>query len=192
MRLSFAGGLWLLAALLGAGLVAEQVLPGDPLPPPVRPPPLPAEAASVGASPPVAVWAAAALARPLFNPGRRPDAVEAAARAPEQQADLPRLAGIEVTPQGRYAIFAGRGPAGTATIASEGAKIGVWLIEAIRPAEVQVAGPDGRRTLRPSYSDAPPAPQAAAPPRPFLGIGPPGAVDLLNNPPARPAIRAPQ
>ena len=70
--------------------------------------------------------------------------------------DLPRLAGITVTPLGRHAIFASAGNGLPATIVSAGGTVGAWRVEAIHPGDVQVAGPDGRRTLRPTYSDRPP------------------------------------
>ena len=193
MTLPSAKALWLLAAVLAAGLAAELARP-MPKAPPVRPPPLPVEAV-VGGGEPIGGWAATVLARPLFNPGRRPDAPEAvAAQAAGRQAPLPRLAGIEITPQGRYAIFAGAGEAGHATVASEGAKLGAWQVEAIRASEVEMAGPDGRRTLRPSYSDAAPAaatPVQPGPPQSFSILGPPGSPSFRSFP-ALPASRATQ
>jgi hypothetical protein len=108
----------------------------------------------------VRAWVATALARPLFSPDRRP------ATEPGQQtaapAGLPRLAGIMVGPFGRSAIFAGDPkPA----VIQEGGRIGAYTVKSIDSAQVQVAGPDGLRTIRPSFQPAPPKPTAPEPSR---------------------------
>jgi len=83
------------------------------------------------------------LGRPLFTPGRRPPS-EAASGPAE-----PRLAGIVISPGGRKAIFAGDGDA-RAQVVAPGGNAGVWHIVAIGDGAVQVIGPDGPRTLRPT------------------------------------------
>lgn len=132
------------------------------------------------------VHVATVLARPLFRPDRRPPAAPGAAAG--KAAELPRLTGIMIDGGGRRAIFADdRKP----VVATEGDRVGVYMVQAIAPGQVTVYGPDGQRVLRPSFDpksgDAPPpATQlpglvrdagVPAPPRP------PGAsiLDLLLN-----------
>lgn len=197
--------LWLLAALLMAGIAAELAWPeaAPPAPPPAAPPA--AARAAGGAPEPVAAWAAAALERPLFNASRRPDSPGAApAAAAAEHAEPPRLAGIMLTPQGRRAIFA-EAEDKPATV-MEGSRVGSWQVQAIAAGEVTLTGPDGARTVRPSFSTDPPAappapvptlpvaaglqalgmaPLRQADPRPFAQqLRPSGAAILGNAPPA--------
>lgn len=99
----------------------------------------------------VDAWAAEILARPLFAHNRRPPdqavATQAAAVA------LPRLTGVAVSPIGRSAIFAG-GEGGKPVVVSLGGKIGRYTVSAIKPGAVTVNGPDGARTLTPSFDAA--------------------------------------
>ncbi len=203
MRLGRA--LWLCAAMLAAGVGAELLWPMQDATeaPPV--PATPAAAAAILAAEPYAAWTAAMLARPLFNPDRRPVPPAAvAASAPAASQQLPRLTGILVTPQGSHAIFAG-GEGEHATIAGEGARVGAWQVLAIRAGEVQLSGPEGRRTVRPSYVDAPS--MAASPPvsllsaqgllpalpqtdtRPFNSLAQPSGAAIFSNAPQSPAAR---
>ena len=145
---------WAAASLLAVGVAAVVSWPA-PDTGPVRPAPLPQAEAGSAVSEPSGSEVAAVLARPLFTPGRRPETPEAASPlAAPGRPELPRLTGILVTPAGRRAIFVAL-EGGHATVVTEGSAVGPWRVEAIRSAEVQLAGPDGRRTVRPSYSQTP-------------------------------------
>lgn len=146
---------WLLALLAACVLEAACVLYGlTPLAetegaPPLPPPQPPALRPAVPQRTPVAVEAM--LARPLFTPGRAPlhrDPVP----APEA-ATPPRLTGLIVTAQRRRAIFAG--PDGKPVVLDEGGRLGPFTVVAVRPDGVELAGPPGVRTLRPSRDAAP-------------------------------------
>lgn len=109
--------------------------------PPARPPP-PEERRDQGAA-----WTLAVLARPLFNPDRRPPAPPAAPAPPPDS--LPRLAGTLVGPGGKRAIFAtGDKPA----VLAEGSSIDAWTVQAISAGMVTLIGPDGPRVLRVSFA----------------------------------------
>ena len=93
---------------------------------------------------------ARSLARPLFNPDRRPtpESVGAGgAPAPE----TPRLAGILVTANGRHAIFAS---GDRSIVVGEGESIGGFRVIGISGEQVSVEGPQGLRILRPSFVPA--------------------------------------
>ena len=145
----------LLLGLLAVGLAALimrelEDAPGaiSPAPPPVRPSAAPA----VAAAPPEhgRDWLAQSLARPLFNPDRRPAPV-AAASADGGPADaLPRLTGILVTPSGRRAIFAGED---RPRVLQEGGVIGPYTVRSISNGTIELSGPDGPRLLQPSFTE---------------------------------------
>ncbi len=134
--------------------------------------PGPARAADVRAepvaAPPVdaAGDVAAILARPLFSPGRRPLAPNVVAEATPAAAALPRLTGVLVTGAGKSAIFAAQP---RATVVGEGGRLGRFTVRSIEPGRVVVIGPDGARTVEPSFDPSRPVPAAAAP-RPQLGL----------------------
>jgi hypothetical protein len=107
-------------------------------------------------------WVAAVLARPLFNPSRRPAPV--AAVVGSGGAALPRLTGIMISPQGRLAIFA---PAtGKPITVQPGERIGGFTIRGIARDHVSVLGPNGVETVRIAYSDAQGTSVTAAPASP--------------------------
>ncbi len=166
MRLSSSRALWLLAALLAAGLAAEAMPGGKrrPVALPVAPAGSPQAAAA--AAEPLTQWVATVLARPLFAADRRPVAPAANATASTGPQALPRLAGIVVSPTGRSAIFAGD----HSMVVAEGAVVGPWRVVAIRADAVDVSGPQGERTVKPTYSNEPPpaTAMAAAPPIPGM------------------------
>ena len=129
----------------------------------------------------VARWAATILARPLFSPGRRPPTAAAAPSAAAPQ--LPRVAGIMVTPAGRRAIFAEKGT--KPLVLGEGGEVSGFTVQSIQAGQVTVRGPEGVRVLSPTFDpDAPaPASPAAALPPPGLSIpGLPG-FHLQSRPP---------
>lgn len=126
------------------------------------------------------VHVATVLARPLFRPDRRPPAAPGAAAG--KAAELPRLTGIMIDGGGRRAIFADdKRP----IVASEGDRVGVYMVQAIAPGRVTVYGPEGERVLRPSFdpkSGDPKPGDALAPAMPL----PNPARDAVLQAPARP------
>ena len=117
---------------------ASPPAPGSATPPPSQAPDF------------VRNWTTVILARPLFDPNRRP-AAEAKAGSSPALNGLPRLAGVLVSPTGRIAIFAGSSD-GKPTSVSEGGKIGPFTVENISAGQVVVRGSDGTRTLHPSFA----------------------------------------
>jgi hypothetical protein len=127
-------------------------------------------------------WAATALARPLFAQDRRPvpEPRGAAVAGGPGGRELPRLAGVMVTPAGSAAIFAGTGEGAKPQVVRVGERLGGFEVNAILAGEVTLTGPDGERVLRPSFDPRAPAgggpasrpatPVAAAP------VAPPGIV----------------
>ncbi len=100
------------------------------------------------------------LARPLFDPHRRPQ--PGAADGAPAATGLPRLAGLIVGPSGRAAIFASDA-GGKPTVVAEGARIGPYLVQSIQADEAVVRGPDGVLTLHPTFQSAPPDQPAGSP-----------------------------
>ncbi len=155
MTLSLARAAWLLAMLLAVGIAAEITLKPAPPIPAATLPPLPRTDRGGEAAEPVAAYTGLILGRPLFNPDRRPKAPGAApSPAAAGQIEPPRLAGILMTPTGRSAIFATADSNGRGTVVGEGGSIGAWQVEAIHAGDVQLAGPNGRRTVRPTFSSS--------------------------------------
>ena len=97
---------------------------------------------------------AAVLARPLFNPDRRP--IGQAPAASREDAGLPRLSGILITPNGRSAIFAPAG-GGKPAVVAEGGSLGGYVVRTISLDEVVLAGPDGSHSLSPTLDHMRPA-----------------------------------
>jgi hypothetical protein len=88
----------------------------------------------------------AILSRPLFSVGRRPEA----GVTTSDEAGLPRLTGLMVSPMGRVALFA-RSHAGNVQAIAEGGRIGPYVVESIQPTGVTVLGPRGQQVIRPSF-----------------------------------------
>jgi len=118
-------------------------------------------------------WLAAILARPVFSPDRRPASAGTSAPGARSPEGLPRLSGVLVGPFGRSAIFAadGRKP----LVVGEGGHIDAWTVRTIDADEVEVSGPGGASTLRPSFASSS-AVQAGAGP-----AGPAGATMLRQH-----------
>ncbi len=138
-----------LAALLGMLLLAELALPL----PGAAPLPLPSPGVSRAAAQPGAAigqWSATALARPLFDPSRRP------ADQGGEDGGLPRLSAIIVTDGVRSAIFAADGQ--KPQIIGEGGSIGGYRVRDILPDAVRLDGPAGPLTLHPQFITTSPAP----------------------------------
>lgn len=113
--------------------------------------------------------AAVILARPLFNPNRRPDASVA-----EAGPGLARLTGVITTTAGRSAIFAGPS-GGKPIVVEEGGRIGPYVVGSIDGGTVTLIGPEGQRVLHPAFD---PSPQAK----------PPGVPAPMSVPQARLAV----
>ncbi|MDO9712295.1 hypothetical protein [Paracraurococcus lichenis] len=191
-RAAFAG-LGATAALLAGAIAWElQGIEGDPVargaaaaavarwrPAPEVPTPAPPDRSGE--------WAATALARPLFAQDRRPVAEPrlAAAGGPAAR-DLPRLAGVMITPGGGAAIFAPAGEHAKPQVLRVGDRLGEFEVKAILAGEVMLAGPEGERSLRTSFD---PRPAAVGPPRPAVAVAAP-ATPLAPQAPSNP--NAPQ
>jgi hypothetical protein len=102
---------------------------------------------------------AMALARPLFNPDRRPPGLAESKSATELGLESLRLAGIITAPDRRFAIFAVTG--GKPLALGEGQTVSGWQIESITPREVSLSAFGGMMTLHPQPGPA--AADAAAP-----------------------------
>jgi hypothetical protein len=102
------------------------------------------------------------LARPLFNPNRRPS--ETGSRG------LPRLTGIVVTDRERLALFASVPPAHP-LVATVGTHVGPYEVKEIADTGVTISGPDGTTTLHPAFDPNRPVP-VPVPPRPPLPRSP--------------------
>ncbi len=144
----FVAGLLVGAAVGGVIVFATQPLPDDVAARPARSTaggvPSARQAPADAVADRLQRWAATSLARPLFNPDRRPvAAVEAGSNA---SAGLPRLSGIMITEAGRRAIFAATG-AGKPQVVVEGDTVGGNLVRSISVEEVVLIGPDGPHRL---------------------------------------------
>jgi hypothetical protein len=96
-----------------------------------------------------AARAFSALARPLFNPDRRPAAPSLADVPTPPPNRLPRLTGTLVSPRGKHAVFAvGDKPA----VMGEGSRIDAWTVQEISAGKVTLTGPDGLRVLRVGFA----------------------------------------
>ena len=178
------GLLFVLMAALALAWGAELTL-GEraaSMPVPVAPAPV---ATKAGVEPDRAPgWAATALARPLFNPDRRPVAPPPAAAAATAPAELPRLSGVMVTPAGRRAIFAGPANGRPVTVA-EGQRIGLFLVNKIETGAVTLLGPDGPRRITPHFATGAEATSIAPQPAAPATAGGPvvSGADLIRSPP---------
>ena len=146
--------LCLLAALL-VGVIVIELQPAGP-DPALRLEAVGLELPRAAASPAVAAdgigaWREAALARPLFTPGRRPAAYSLPARA------LPRLSGIVWTPLLRLATFSPEPRSSHSMVCRVGDQVAGWAVARIEPSTVLLLR--GRETvlLRPRYDTTQPS-----------------------------------
>jgi hypothetical protein len=103
-------------------------------------------------------WLNDILARPLFNPDRKPV-------GSGDVRGLPRLTGIIVSGSRNVAIFASA--SGDHPIVREaGTRIGAYEIKLIEDTGVTVTGPGGTSIIRPLFDIAAPAVKRPPPPRP--------------------------
>jgi hypothetical protein len=144
----FVAGLLIGAAVAGAIVFATQPPPDDVAARPARSTagrvPLARQAPADAVTDRLQRWAATSLARPLFNPDRRPVAVAQAGS--NAAAVLPILSGIMITEAGRRAIFAATG-AGKPQVVDEGGTVDGNLVRSITLEEVVLIGPDGPHRL---------------------------------------------
>jgi hypothetical protein len=207
MKPSGVRALWLLSGLLSAVAAAELFWPDMAGP---RPPALLGQVGNttfLPAADSTKAWTTAILARPLFNSDRRPKESPSQGGAISGRAEPPRLSGILIAPDGARAIFAGVSGERPVVVAT-GAKLGPWEILAIETGQVRLSGPDGERTIRPSYVNGaatplppvskpqvqampllPPLPQAAT--QPFESLQQPSGASIFTNAALPPATRTP-
>ena len=186
-------GLAGLAAVLVALLFLEYQGAGSedvPLPPLSRRP----AAVEAGAPPPppgnLQAQVDAILARPLFRIGRRPP-LAGVAQTAAAPVPLPRLTAVLVSGTRKSLIFAG-GTDGKPVVVPEGGRIGLYVVQSIGAGQATLLGPEGARTVRPSFGAAPggapgaAAVQASAPVQPsildLLRNGPPASVGIPGLP----------
>lgn len=132
---------------------------------------------------------AAILARPLFDPSRRPPQVADVPHKPEPVPEPLRLAGVMVSRNGRQAIFASAA-GGRAIVAGKGGHVGVFTVSAIVAGEVTVLDPDGgTRVLR--LKADPTARVAAMPTVRVAQASPPSVLELLRSIPGEGAKPGP-
>lgn len=192
--------LLLLLGLLAAGLAAVIVLELEDFATP-EVPVLAAAQRPSPASPATAAernqddWIAQSLARPLFNPDRRPAPAGTAGASGNRAEEPPRLTGILITSAGRQAIFA----VGERSLAvREGGGIGSFVVREISGGQVSLTGPAGPRLVRPSYIPVGEDKDRAAAGRPAAGTAAafaanpaPSGLDILRNAARQAADAAP-
>jgi len=161
-----------LAAAFLLLLAALWLLPGPAAPARHLPAMLPA-ASPDATDAMISQWGSTALARPLFNPGRRP--LDQAGASTD--GSLPRLSAIIITGGTSAAVFAADGQ--KPQVVSQGGTIGGYVLNRIAPDQVELSGPGGTLTLHPQFT-ASPAGTANSSPPPGQIINP--ALNPSNNP----------
>ncbi len=155
-----------LATVLALILAAEWLLPGPGDLRQLRPVVLPRAGAGGMEVRAVRQWADICLARPLFEPDRRPPAQPGSSTS----TSLPRLSAIMIIGGQRLAIFTPDGQK-PQIVAANGIISGYRVLQ-ISPGSVVVLGPEGKLTLRPQFKSASGADAA--------GDDPPGIMPANN------------
>lgn len=120
-------------------------------------------------------WAVPLLARPLFKPDRRPDTIAPRASVSSgTSTNLPRLAGILISADGRRAIFQSGGD-DKPLVMGEGEDIAGWTIKQIFPTSVILTGRLGTQTLEPNFDPNAKVTEIGIPAQPPPPPPPPGA-----------------
>ncbi len=135
------------AMLLATMVGAEATWPQDvELAAPPVPLPVQAPAALEAPSTDHTALTAVVVARPLFDPKRRPGtpAVTASALAPHP----PRLTGTIIGTGQRRAILADLDNAPREVTVAEGGQVGPWTVQAVGPGRVTLSGPGGPHWLQ--------------------------------------------
>ena len=169
--------IWVLAALTVAlcGVIARESTPDTvsgvvPLAPsPIPQPPVTPNATSVGH---MQAWVDAILARPVFEPARRPPPV--AAGPGSASPGFPRLTGIVILPQCREAIFAVPGIARPVVVMA-GSRLDGALIQTIDAGQVVIVDAAGPRVVHPAFAPTTASPAPVAGSTPFLVDFPPAS-----------------
>lgn len=149
------------ASVLLAGALALELRPGDAVPDASPKPSVPSgpRNAALAEAPPVAAWTEAMLARPLFNPDRRPVPATHAGKS-----TIPRLAGTIRANPGALAIFQPAG--GKPFVVGRGGVVADWTVSDIADGEVVLLRGGSKTTLRTSYANLPvPSPQPVTAPQ---------------------------
>jgi len=134
-----------LAAMLTLLLALEWMLPGAA--PQHIAPAIPAAGADIGTDAAVGQWAATILARPIFNPDRRPAAEAESSDAAEP---LPRLTAIIIVAGVSRAVFSA--PGAKPILVRPGGAVAGYQLKEIKAGSVSLLGPDGGiTTLRPQF-----------------------------------------
>ena len=148
--------LWVLGAVLAGVLALELAQPASLVTEPVgqlRPAPGKHAAAASGVDEDaLEILADTILARPLLTPSRRGQEAPPE-ELPESDAEVPRLTGVLLGPDGHRAIFALA--KGRPLVLTEGDALGPYTITAIAPNTVTLTGSEGDRLIRPSYAKGP-------------------------------------
>ena len=168
-----------LAAALLLLLAAEWLLPANDAGPAHERAAIPAAAMDSGQDTVTSQWADTILARPLFNPGRRPASDASASAA----GTLPRLSAIIISGGTSSAIFDADGQ--KPQVVAPGGNIDGYQLEHITPNSVDLLGPGGQLTLRPKFASGAAATTANTP-----GFSPttaPATTPVLN-PATNPAL----
>jgi hypothetical protein len=175
-------------ALLGVAAVLVAIIGAEALElnePEVWPPSAPQPSSSVTngtqtlASPSVQAFADTILLRPLFQSGRRPAPATAAGGVADGR--LPRLTAVVINGAAKSVIFVS-GTDGKAIVAGEGGRVGPYLVQSIADGQATIVGPEGTRTVRPSFGGS--APRLASPVTgptgaAAIGTGQPSIMDQL-------------
>jgi hypothetical protein len=119
------------------------------------------------------------LARPLFNPTRRPPDTGSSQNAADPGLRDVRLTGIVVAPDRRLAIFALSDKKKSLPL-SEGETLNGWRLDSILQEQVSLSGPGGTTTLMPKADTSlvrqVGLPAAPAQPQPVAASGPAAAL----------------
>jgi hypothetical protein len=143
-----------IAAVLLAIVGAEALDLSEPeirIPAAPHPPPVAANGTQTLASPSVQAFTDTILRRPLFQSDRRPAPAVAGGGAADGR--LPRLTAVVVNGAAKSVIFVS-GTDGKAIVAGEGGRVGPYLVQSIADGQATIVGPEGTRTMRPSFGGA--------------------------------------
>lgn len=158
-----------IAAALALLVAGEWMMPAPGAAPAATIPAIPAAVADNAVDEAVGQWGDTSLARPLFNPDRRPVSAPGA----NTGTSLPRLSAIIVTSGIRAAIFSADGQ--KPQVVQTGGIIDGYQLTHIAPGSIELAGPAGTLTLRPQFiatSSSPPAAATVAAPGAMPGTIP--------------------
>ena len=127
-----------LAAMLTLLLAVEWMLPGAP--PQHIAPAIPEAGPDVGTDAAVGQWADTILARPIFNPDRRPVAL-ADSSGSDAAEPTPHLTGIIIVGGVSRAVFST--PGAKPVLVGPGGAVGGYQLKEIKARSVSLLGPDG-------------------------------------------------